>query len=137
VAEIAIGYARTLFVTYAGTLAGTLYAWHGMHVGPGRLFGLPGVDALVRDSGPSAAVVALAVCAAWQYRAWLTGALVIGGMLLEAALLPNLAGVEHLVAILTAMVIAASAQIVDSRISRAAAAAEAARITRTTVRTCA
>jgi hypothetical protein len=106
-AEIALGRRRTLVIGLAGTLAGTLYARHGVEVGPGHLFGLPQLDAYVRDSGPSAAVVALAVVIAWEYRAWVTGGLVIAFMLMEEALLPNLAGAEHLVAILTAAAIAA------------------------------
>lgn len=102
IAEMTLGLGRTLIVGYAGTLAGTLYARHGVEVGLGHLFGLPQVDAYVRDSGPSAAVVALAIVIAWQYRAWLTAGLVAAFMIAEEAFLPNLAGAEHLVAIATA-----------------------------------
>lgn len=107
-AEVVLGRRRTLLVGYAGTLAGTLYARHGVRVGPGHLFGLPQPDAYVRDSGPSAAVVALAIVIAWHYRARLTAVVVAAVMLLEEVLLPNLAGAEHLVAIATAAVLAAA-----------------------------
>jgi hypothetical protein len=102
IAEMTLGLRRTLIVGYAGTLAGTLYARHGVEVGLGHLFGLPQSDAYVRDSGPSAAVVALAIVIAWQYRARLTAGLVAAVMIAEEAFLPNLAGAEHLVAIATA-----------------------------------
>jgi hypothetical protein len=99
IAEIALGRWRTLAVAYAGSLAGTLYARGAVRLGEGHPFGLPFEDAWVRDTGPSAAVVALAVCVAWRYRAWLTAGLVTLAMAVEEAAFPNLAGAEHLAAI--------------------------------------
>ncbi|MFJ6808444.1 hypothetical protein ACIQRK_20860 [Streptomyces anulatus] len=99
IAEITLGRAETFLVAYVCTLAGTLYARLGVAVGPGALIGLPASDALVVDTGPSAAVVGLVVCVCLRMRAWFTGALVIVAMTIEVIALPNLAGREHLVAI--------------------------------------
>ncbi|MGA5701919.1 hypothetical protein [Peterkaempfera bronchialis] len=107
IAEIVLGRRQTLCIAYAGTLAGTLYARLAVDLGPDSLFGLPASAALVRDSGPSAAVVALAICTAWRARAWCTGAAVAVVMAAEAAMLPNLAGLEHLAAVATAVLTAA------------------------------
>jgi hypothetical protein len=121
VAELTIGRWATLTVAYAGTLAGTLYARHGVQAGvrgTDHLFALPWQDALVRDTGPSAAVVALAVYVAWRYRAWVTGAVTVVALVLEQALFPNLAGAEHLVAILCALGLAGWGEIVAHRLVR-------------------
>ncbi len=53
----------------------------------------------VVDTGPSAAVIGLALFLCWRYRAHLTGGLVIGAMTAELALKQNLAGKEHIAAI--------------------------------------
>lgn len=111
VAETVLGRRATLLVAYGATLAGTLYARLAVELGPRSLFGLPAADGLVRDSGPSAAVVALAVCTAWRVRAWYTGAVVVVLMTAEATALPNLAGREHLVAIVVALLTAALAEL--------------------------
>lgn len=118
IAELTVGRRATLLVAYAGTLAGTLYARHGVHLGArgsGHLFALPWNDALIRDTGPSAAVVALAVYVAWRYRAWVTGWVTIAAMALEQLLLPNLAGAEHLTAILCALALAGGAELLETR----------------------
>lgn len=106
ISEITLGRWRTLAVAYLGSLAGTLYARTGVHLGPRDYFGLPYDDAFLRDAGPSAAVVALAVCIAWRYRAWWTGGAVVAAMVGEQLLLPNMAGAEHVSAILCAVTIA-------------------------------
>lgn len=98
-AEICLGRRRTLLIAYVATLAGTLYARIGVALGPDGLFGLPASDAQVVDTGPSAAVVGLAVYLCSAYRARFTGALVIVAMVVEVVLKNNLAGKEHLVAI--------------------------------------
>ncbi|MGJ5897488.1 hypothetical protein ACSCBZ_36930 [Streptomyces niveiscabiei] len=99
-AEICLGWWRTLAVAYAATLAGTLYARVGVALGPDvPVLGLPASDAKVVDTGPSAAVVGLAVCLAWRYRAYVTGAVVVLAMLVEVAVKTNLAGKEHVAAI--------------------------------------
>ncbi|MFJ6211991.1 hypothetical protein ACIQGZ_01415 [Streptomyces sp. NPDC092296] len=126
VAEIVLGRPLALFVAYAGTVAGTLYARVAVDVGPGGFLGLPATDALVRDAGPSAAVVALAICAAWRARAWFTGAAVVALMGTEAAVLPNLAGLEHLAAIAAAVLIAALGEVFGGYWSRVLALARAA-----------
>jgi hypothetical protein len=101
-AEITLGVTWTLSVAYASSLTGTLYARWGVAAGPHALFGLGPGEAFVRDTGPSAAVVALAVFVAWRHRAWWTGGVVVGSMVLEGALRPNLAGWEHLAALAAA-----------------------------------
>jgi hypothetical protein len=99
IAEICLGRWRTLVIAYAATLAGTLYARLGIWLGPDSPLGLPATDSHVVDTGPSAAVVGLAVFLAWRYRAYVTGAVVIAAMVVEVLLKDNLAGKEHLAAI--------------------------------------
>ena len=99
IAEICLGRWRTLAVAYLATLCGTLYARVGIALGPGTPFGLPASDAQVVDTGPSAAVVGLAVYVCWRYRAYWTGAVVVVAMAVEVIIKPNLAGKEHLAAI--------------------------------------
>ncbi|WP_052069662.1 hypothetical protein [Streptacidiphilus albus] len=120
IAETAIGRWRTLSVAYLGSLAGTLYARSAVRLGSGHLFGLPFDDAFLRDTGPSAAVVAVAVCVAWRYRAWVTGAAVVVGMAAEQAMLPNMAGAEHLTAILCALAVTGYSRLVERRVGRTA-----------------
>lgn len=111
IAEIVLGRRLTVAVAYACTLAGTLFARIGVELGPEHLFGFPTWVGHVRDTGPSAAVVALAVCVAIRCRAWWTGGAVVLAMVVEAVLLPNLAGLEHVVAVLVAGLIAASLEV--------------------------
>lgn len=122
VAELALGHWRTLTVAYLGSLAGTLYARNAVRLGPHGPFGLPYQDAFARDTGPSAAVVALAVYLAWRYRAWVTGSAVIAAMALEQVLLPNMAGAEHLCAVLCALAVAAYGELVGRQWGRTAGA---------------
>ncbi|MEV6015239.1 MULTISPECIES: hypothetical protein [unclassified Streptomyces] len=105
IAEICLGWWRTLVVAYVATLAGTLYARVGIALGPHRPLGLPGADALVVDTGPSAAVVGLAVFLGWRYRAYVTAGIVIGAMVAEVVVKDNLAGKEHLAAIAAVFVV--------------------------------
>ncbi|MCX4535561.1 hypothetical protein OHA79_15675 [Streptomyces sp. NBC_00841] len=105
VAEICLGRQRTLLIAYVATLAGTLYARTGVAVGPDGLFGLPASDAQVVDTGPSAAVVGLAIYVCHAYRAWFTGAVVIAAMVIEVLLRNNLAGKEHLAAIAAVLIL--------------------------------
>lgn len=63
----------TLVIAYVCTLAGTLFARVAVAVGPDHLLGFPRWVAHVRDTGPSAAVVGLALCIAFRCRAWFTG----------------------------------------------------------------
>lgn len=107
IAEICLGRWRTLLIAYVATLAGTLYARIGVAVGPDGFLGLPASDSLVVDTGPSAAVVALAIYLCHAYRAWFTGAVVIVAMVGEVAVKDNLAGKEHLAAIAAAIVLCA------------------------------
>ncbi|MGW3658974.1 hypothetical protein ACWD6R_26325 [Streptomyces sp. NPDC005151] len=104
-AEVCLGRRRTLLIAYVATLAGTLYARTGVAVGPDGLFGLPASDAQVVDTGPSAAVVGLAVYVCHAYRAWRTGAVVIAVMVIEVIFKNNLAGKEHLAAIAAVLIL--------------------------------
>ncbi|MFF3940331.1 hypothetical protein [Streptomyces phaeofaciens] len=105
VAEICLGRWRTLAIAYAATLAGTLYARVGLALGL-----LPASDARIVDTGPSAAVVGLAVFVLWRHRAYVTAAAVTVAMVAEVLVEPNLAGREHLAAIVAAAVLCAVAQ---------------------------
>ncbi|MFJ2770101.1 hypothetical protein [Streptomyces sp. NPDC087300] len=107
IAEICLGWWRTLVIGYAATLAGTLYARVGIELGTGNPLGLPASDAQVVDTGPSAAVVGLAVFVCWRYRAYFTAALVTAVMVLEVLVKNNLAGKEHLAAIVAVVVLCA------------------------------
>ncbi len=105
IAEICIGWWRTLLIGYVATLAGTTYARIGLALGPDHPLGLPVSDRIVNDTGPSAAVVGLAIYVCWRYRAYLTGALVILAMIGEVLVKDNLAGKEHLAAITAVMAV--------------------------------
>ncbi|MEU5592289.1 hypothetical protein [Streptomyces sp. NPDC020298] len=99
IAEICLGRRRTLTIAYVATLAGTLYARVGIALGPHHPLGLPGTDAQVVDTGPSAAVVGLAVYLGRRYGAHATAGCVATAMLAEVLLKENLAGKEHLAAL--------------------------------------
>ncbi|MFI9254193.1 hypothetical protein [Streptomyces sp. NPDC053069] len=100
IAEMCIGWWRTLAIAYVATLAGTLYARIGITLGTHAPFGLPWTDAQVVDTGPSAAVVGLAVFVSWRYGAYLTSGAVTLAMVVEVLLKENLAGKEHLAALM-------------------------------------
>lgn len=76
IAEICLGWWRTLVIAYVAILAGTLYAR-----------------------------VSLAVFLGWRYRAYVTAAAVIVAMVVEVILKDNLAGKEHLAAIVAVLVL--------------------------------
>jgi hypothetical protein len=107
IAEICLGRWRTLLLAYTATLAGTLYARVGVWLGPDSPLGLPASDAHVVDTGPSAAVVGLAVFLGWRYGARFTAAAVIAAMVAEVLLKENLAGKEHLAAIAAMLLVCA------------------------------
>lgn len=110
IAELCLGWWRTLVIAYVATLAGTLYARVGIALGPDHPIGLPASDARVVDTGPSAAVVGLAVFLGWRYGAYVTAGAVIAAMVVEVALKENLAGKEHLAAIAAVLVLCAVAE---------------------------
>ncbi|MFE2377211.1 hypothetical protein [Streptomyces sp. NPDC059398] len=118
IAEICIGWRRTLLISYVTTLAGTLYARVAISLGPGSPFGVKASDALIVDTGPSAAVVGLAVYVCWRLGARWTAGAVIVGMVLELVLKDNLAGKEHLAAILAALALCALTAWRDRRSQR-------------------
>ncbi|MFI9026100.1 hypothetical protein [Streptomyces sp. NPDC053560] len=111
IAELVLGRRRTLLIAYTASLAGTLYARLGVAIGPGFPLGLPAADAQVVDTGPSAAVVGLAMAVCWRHRAWLTGALVAALMIAEVLVKANLAGKEHLAAIVAVLALCGAAEL--------------------------
>ncbi|MFI0236584.1 hypothetical protein [Streptomyces sp. NPDC016845] len=113
IAELCLGRRRTLAIAYVATLAGTLYARLGVALGPDAPLGLLASEAQVVDNGPSAAVVGLAVYVCWRHRARWTAALVITLMVTECLVEPNLAGKEHLAAILAALALCGATALRD------------------------
>ncbi|UUU34475.1 collagen-like protein [Streptomyces sp. CA-210063] len=106
IAEICLGRRRTVALAYVATLTGTLYARVGIALGPDVLFvGLPASDARVVDTGPSAAVVGLAVFVGLRHRAYVTAGAVALAMVVEVLAKENLAGKEHLAAIAAVLVV--------------------------------
>lgn len=103
IAETTVGARRTLGVALLATLAGTGFARYSLWAGPDTFLGLPAQDLAVRDTGPSAAVVALGVYVACRYRAWATAAAVVLAMVVEVVWVTNLAGFEHLAGVLTVL----------------------------------
>jgi hypothetical protein len=115
IAEICLGRWRTLLIAYAATLAGTLYARLGIRLGFDHPLGLPASDALVVDTGPSAAVVGLAVYVAWRFGARFTAGAVVAAITIEVLLKGNLAGKEHLAAIAATTVLIGVSALRDRR----------------------
>ncbi|WP_171060384.1 hypothetical protein [Streptomyces montanus] len=115
IAELCLGRRRTLLVAYAATLAGTLYARVGIRLGPDVPLGLPASDAYVVDTGPSAAVVGLAVFVCCRHRAYATAGLVVSSMVAEVLLKENLAGKEHLAAIAAVLVLCGGTELRQRR----------------------
>ncbi|MFG2141294.1 hypothetical protein [Streptomyces sp. NPDC048650] len=111
-AEICVGRRLTLVVAYVATLAGTMYARLGLWIGPDFPVGLPDADKYVVDTGPSAAVVGLAVFVCWRYRAWFTCAVVAAAMVVEVVFIKtNLAGKEHVAAVAAVLVLCVAAEL--------------------------
>ncbi|MCF2529124.1 hypothetical protein [Yinghuangia soli] len=104
IAEILLGRARTLVIAYLATLAGTMAARAMIALGPDRVLGIDPALGHVLDTGPSAAVVGLAVAVAWTERAVILMAVVWGLMIAEVAWKPNLAGREHLIGMAAVLV---------------------------------
>ncbi len=106
-AELALGRGRTLFISYATTLAGTLTVRLMLAIGPGWWgLGLPPEIGHVLDTGPSAAVVGLFTYLSVVRRAPVVFFLTGGSMVAESVVRPNLAGREHLIAVAAAFVLA-------------------------------
>ncbi|MEC3993608.1 hypothetical protein VSR01_08685 [Actinacidiphila sp. DG2A-62] len=105
IAETTLGARRTLVLALLATVAGTWFARWSLWTGADPLLGLAPRALRVRDTGPSAAVVALGVHTACRYRAWTTAAVIASAMALEALWDPNLAGYEHLAGITAILVV--------------------------------
>ncbi|MFI5802906.1 hypothetical protein [Streptomyces sp. NPDC051561] len=105
IAEICLGRWKTLFLAYVASLSGTLYARVGVGLGPDHPIGLPEIDKTVVDTGPSAAVVGLALYVCWRYGARWTAAAVVVAMVIEVIVKTNLAGKEHIAALLGVFVL--------------------------------
>lgn len=103
-AQLILGWKRTLLVAYVSTLAGTMSARVMIWLGPDHLLGIGRHEAYVLDTGPSAAVVGLFTYIAVVKRASVLFSLTSLLMIIESIAVPNLAGREHLVAITAAMI---------------------------------
>jgi lysyl-tRNA synthetase, class II len=103
--EIVLGRRRfvglALATQYIATMAGRVAAW----IGHGHPYGLRPAAAFVRDTGPSAAVVAIGVAVAVLIGARRTAAVVITLLLVEIVGLHTLAGREHLAAIVVGLMV--------------------------------
>jgi hypothetical protein len=108
IAETTIGGPLTLGVALLATVAGTCFARYSLWIGPHGFLGLPPGDLSVRDTGPSAAVVALGVYVACRYRAWATATAIVLAMIAEAVWVTNLAGYEHLAGVLAVLALSAT-----------------------------
>ncbi|KJY34720.1 hypothetical protein [Streptomyces sp. NRRL S-495] len=101
-AELTLGPWRTLAIGYTCSLVSTCYARFGVSQPPGHLLHLPAEFAQVRDTGPSVAVIGLGLLVAWRFGARRTA---LGVVLLTTAITavdPELAGYEHMAALVTA-----------------------------------
>jgi hypothetical protein len=94
-----LGWWRTFLAAEFVTATTTLVAHVMVLIGLQLSIGLPEVDAYELDTGPSTAVVALAVYVGLRRRTYVAVAIVVAMMAGEEIVLPNLAGREHLVAI--------------------------------------
>lgn len=108
IAETTVGARRSLGIALLATVAGTTFARYSLWVGPHGFLGLPVEGLIGRDTGPSAAVVALGVYVACRYRAWWTAGAVVAAILIEVVTITNLAGFEHLTAIAAVLLVYAA-----------------------------
>ncbi|MFH8409231.1 hypothetical protein ACH4FX_31255 [Streptomyces sp. NPDC018019] len=107
VAECVLGTLRTAAVSLAVTAAATLFARFLLTLGPGHPLAVPPDEAMLADTGPSAAVVGLLICVGWACRA---PVLIFGTVLtfsLECVLTSTLSSRAHLGGIAAALVCAA------------------------------
>ncbi|MEI5098787.1 hypothetical protein RB200_09115 [Streptomyces sp. PmtG] len=98
-AQLLIGWRRTLLVAYGATLAGTLAARVMVAIGPGHWAGVPASYASAVDTGASAAIVGLFTYLAVRLRAPVLCLAMVVPTVVGSFLKPNLAGREHLVAV--------------------------------------
>lgn len=98
-AELLLGRRRTLTIAiiaqFVTSLAGRVLVQLADH----SIISLPAAQLIVRDTGPSAAVVALAVALAFAHRLKILGCLIAAGLFLDAITTTSLAGYEHLIAV--------------------------------------
>jgi hypothetical protein len=115
IAETTLGARRTLAVALLATVAGTCFARWSLWLGPHPFLGLAPYALHVRDTGPSAAVVALGAYTACRYRAWFTAAAITVAMIVEVVWVTNLAGYEHLAGVTAALALAGAEAIARRR----------------------
>jgi len=98
-AQAALGIRRTLALTLLAQCvssgAGRIMA----HLGPHTFLGLSPASVALRDTGPSAATVSLAVAVGLTCRARRLTAILVAALITASFLQPGLAASEHLVAI--------------------------------------
>ncbi|MCW2942923.1 MAG: rane protein [Actinomycetia bacterium] len=105
-AEAWLGAGRTLGISLLATALSSLGGRLMCELGPHHLLGLPYQASLLLDTGPSSAVVALMVYVCLRQGAWLGLTATIIVMVGELVVLPNMAGREHIIAIVTALLAA-------------------------------
>ncbi|GGR83273.1 hypothetical protein GCM10010252_22480 [Streptomyces aureoverticillatus] len=97
-AQLLLGWRRTVLVGYAATLAGTLSARVMVAIGPDHFAGVPAEYAHDVDTGASAAVLGLFTYLSVRLRAPVLCLATVVPTVVGSFLKPNLAGREHLVA---------------------------------------
>lgn len=97
-AQLLLGWRRTLLVGYAATLAGTLGARVMVAIGPDHFAGVPAAYAHDVDTGASAAVLGLFTYLSVRLRAPVLCLATVVPTVVGSCLKPNLAGREHLIA---------------------------------------
>ena len=98
-AELVLGRRRMIGLAFATQYVATVAGRVAAQLGGGRPYGLRPAAAFVRDTGPSAAVVALGLAVAVVVGAWWLAGLASVGLFVEIVGLHTLAGREHLAAI--------------------------------------
>jgi hypothetical protein len=112
VAEAWLGARRTLSIALVSTFIATMGGRLMCLLGPATGLGLPHADFHALDTGPSVAVVTLAVYVCCVRRAPRILTAVVVTMAIEVIMLPNLAGREHVIGILVGFVAAGVAPLV-------------------------
>ena len=98
-AQLLLGARRTITIALIAQFVTSLAGRTLVQLADHNVISLPAAQLVVRDTGPSAAVVTLGVALAFALRLRLLGCLITGGLFLDATLTPTLAGYEHLFAV--------------------------------------
>ncbi len=108
-AECVLGTVRTLTVSLVVTAAATFFARFLLTLGPGHVLAVPPAEAMLADTGPSAAVLGLLICTGWACRAPVLSMGTVVTFSLECVLTTTLSSRAHLGGIAAALLCAAVA----------------------------